>query len=464
MLCLLRCFRPIVAILLLVSSFPVRADRVDDYVRQQMEQRHIPGLSLAVVRDGKIVKAKGYGFANLEWKTPVTPETLFQSGSVGKQFTATAVMMLVEEGKIGLEDSICKYLTDAPPAWKSITIRHLLTHTSGIGNIYGVLNMRQDYTEDELVKKAASVPVEFAPGEKWVYSNTGYQMLGVLIHKVTGKFYGDFLKERVFTPLGMTTARVINEEDIIPNRAAGYQLKGTELKNQEWVAPSLNTTADGSLYVTALDMAKWDAALYTEKLLKKSSFDLMWTPVKLNSGATHAYGFGWAVNTANGHRLIEHNGAWQGFLSAIARYVDDRLTVIVLVNTDSASPPLIAHRVAGFYLPAVAPPTYKPIPDKEPQITALVKMLYDKRATGDWDEPLFTPAFWTTLKPSLKDETALAYFKGLGPVQSVTLVERKAEGDNRLYRYRVAYRDMTRLALLTLDRAGKISNIETTEE
>src|ERR1051326_5229947 len=350
----LRVFRLCMLYILLTAACIAHADKVDDYIKDEMQKQHIPGLSLAVVREGKIVKAKGYGLANLEWNVAVTPETLFQSGSVGKQFTATAVMMLVEEGKIGLEDRISKYLEGTPEAWKEITIRHLLTHTSGVGDVYSTLDLRQDYTEEALLKKAASVPVKFAPGEKWEYSNTGYVLLGILIHKVAGKFYGDFLKERIFTPLGMTTARNISEEDIIPHRAAGYRLAKGELKNQEWVSPTLNTTADGSLYLTALDMAKWDGALYTERLLKKASLEQMWTPVKLNNGKTFGYGFGWGLGEVNGHRLIEHGGAWQGFLSIISRYVEDKTSVIVFVNTANANPGKIAHTVAGLYLPVVA--------------------------------------------------------------------------------------------------------------
>ena len=182
----------------------------------------------------------------------------------------------------------------------------------------------------------------------------GYVMLGILVSKVTGKFYGDFLQERIFKPLGMNTARIISEADIVPNRAAGYrQVKG-ELKNQEWVSPSMNTTADGSLYLTVLDMAKWDASLYTEKLLKKSSLDQMWTPVKLSTGKVQQYGFGWSFGEVRGHKIIEHGGAWQGFTSHIARYVDDKLTVIVLANRAGANPTTIAHGIAGLYNPELA--------------------------------------------------------------------------------------------------------------
>jgi CubicO group peptidase (beta-lactamase class C family) len=286
------------------------ADKVDDYIKAEMERRRIPGLSLAVVRNGEIVTAQGYGVSNVELNVPATRETIFQSGSVGKQFTATLVMMLVEEGKLSLDDRIGKHIADAPAIWQDITVRHLLTHTSGLSNaLYQKINMRQDYTEDELLRQIAALPLDFQPGDQWSYSNPGYVTLGILIHKVSGKFYGDLLREKIFEPLGMTTARVIDEADIIPNRAAGYRLVEGELKNQEWVSPTLNTTADGALYLTVLDMAKWDAALYSEKLLKRASLDLMWTPAKLNDGKTMQYGFGWMFGEMRGHRVIRHGGA-----------------------------------------------------------------------------------------------------------------------------------------------------------
>ncbi len=174
-------------------------------------------------------------------------------------------------------------------------------------------------------------------------------MLGILIHKVSGRFYGDFLQERIFKPLGMTTARIISEDDIVLNRAAGYRLIRGELKNQNWVSPSLNTTADGALYLTVYDMAKWDAALYTERLLKKSSLEQMWNPVKLNDGTTRQYGFGWSLGEVHDHHIIEHGGAWQGFKSHIARYVDDELTVVVFANLAQGNPTRIAHGIAAIY-------------------------------------------------------------------------------------------------------------------
>ena len=326
--------------------------KVTDYVQSEMERQHIPGLSLLVVKSGKIVRAEGFGLANVELQVPVKPETIFQSGSVGKQFTATAVMMLVEAGKLGLDDPLTKYFAGAPAAWKDVTVRELLSHTAGFGDYPKDFDFRKDWTEDQLLKLVESIPLAYEPGTKWEYSNLGFLTLGILIHRVTGEFYGDFLQQRIFQPLGMTSTRIISEADIVPNRSAGYRLVKGELKNQEWVAPMVNTTADGSLYFSVLDLAKWDAALYTEKLLRRSSLDQMWTIAKLKSGEPNKgnYGFGWVIEDRHGHRCLYHDGAWQGFKTAIDRYVDDQLTVVALANLEQAKPGEITKHVAEIYL------------------------------------------------------------------------------------------------------------------
>ena len=325
---------------------------VTAYVKAEMQLQHIPGLSLLVVRNGKIVRSEGFGLANVELQVPVKPESVFQSGSVGKQFTATAVMMLVEAGKIGLDDPLTKYFADAPATWKDVTVRELLSHTAGFGDYPKDFNFRKDWTEDEELKLIESIPLAYPPGTSWAYSNFGYVTLGILIHRVTGEFYGDFLQQKIFQPLDMRSTRIINEADIIPNRSAGYRLVKGELKNQKWVAPVVNTTADGSLYFTTLDLAKWDAALYTEKLLKRSSLDLMSTPAPLKNGRPNSgnYGFGWFIDNRSGHRCIHHDGSWQGFETAIDRYVDDQLTVVVLTNLAGADPGKISQNVAEMYL------------------------------------------------------------------------------------------------------------------
>lgn len=213
-------------------------------------------------------------------------------------------------------------------------MRELLSHTAGFGDYPEKFDFRKDWSEEELLKLVEGIPPAYPPGTKWEYSNLGFLTLGLLIHRVTREFFGDFLQQRIFKPLEMKTTRIISEADIVPNRTAGYRLVKGGLKNQEWVAPMVNTTADRSLYFSILDLAKWDAALYTEKLLTSSSLNEMWTPANFRNGQPNkdGYGFGWFIGEQHAHRVISHDGAWQGVKSAIARYVDDQLTVVVLAN------------------------------------------------------------------------------------------------------------------------------------
>ena len=459
-----------------ISSSPADEDaKVDAYVRGEMQREQIPGLALGVYRDGKIVKAEGYGISNLEWDVPVKADTIFQSGSVGKQFAATAVMMLVEEGKVGLDDPVQKYFPDAPETWKDIKIRNLLSHTSGLGEYEsgsrikpdGPFYLRLDMTEDDLYKKIAAMPMDFKPGEDWSYRNTNYVLLGIMIHRVTGKFYGDYLQERIFQPLGMTSTRIISDRDIIPHRAAGYELVKGELKNQDWVSPTFNSTADGTLYFTVLDLEKWDAALYTEKLLKRSSLEQMWTVMKLNDGKPNKanYGFAWEITEINGHKMIEHGGAWQGFTCNISRYVDDKLTVVVLTNLDAghAQPGKIAHTVAGLYVPALMPVEIKPIEDKEPQTTQLVQTLLQEIASGKTDQGRFTAELRAKLFPEAMDGMS-DYLKELGPLKSLDLIKRGDEGGQRSYQYRANYEHISLFLSLQLTKNNKIAVLDFSQE
>jgi len=336
---------------------PAWLPRVDSLVEEQRLAQKVPGISLAIVKDGALVVAKGYGESNVEHHVPVIPETIFQSGSVGKQFTAAAVMLMVEEGRLALEDSITRYLPDAPASWKPIRVRHLLTHTCGIPD-YAVdaFDYRHDATEEQLTKMAYGLELQFEPGAKYEYSNTGYLLLGVIIHKVSGQFYGDLLAERVFRPLGMSTARVISEADIVPHRAAGYQLVDGQLKNQDWVAPSLNTTADGALYLSALDMIAWDKGLRAGAILKPQSWKQVYTPVRLNSGENYPYGFGWSVNMRGGAPLYSHGGSWQGFKAYIARYLGADVTIILFANLADTDTGKLVDGVAAIIDPSLAPP------------------------------------------------------------------------------------------------------------
>ena len=378
---------------------PVWGDEVDDFVRATMEEQKIPGIAIAVVREGEPARVQGYGLANIELEVPVTPATIFQTASVGKQFTAAGILLLAEEGKLKLDDPLALHFPSAPATWHRITIRHLLTHTSGLSDssddLYEEL---RDYTEEEHLEISWKLPLEFAPGSQWSYCNTGYLILGILTSKLTDMHWSEFLKQRIFEPAGMTTARVISESDIVKNRADGYERNEEgELRNQEWVPPSDNTLADGSLYVTARDMVAWDAALRERRLLSETSYDAWWTPVSLGDGITYPYGFGWSLSEQRGRRLIEHGGTWQGFRSAIARYVEDNLTVVVLANAAGTPTEAIAHEIAGIVdddlrLPDPKAPGVDPDLQRTARLEDLLKAWAEWRTTPEMGRGLAATA------------------------------------------------------------------------
>ena len=328
------------------------------------------------------------------------------------------------------------------------------------------IDLRKDYTEDEYLDFIKKTPLVFEPGAKWDYSNLGYVTLGLLVRKVTGKFYGDFLRERIFQPLKMTTARVISEADIIPNRAAGYRLENGELKNQEWVSPSTNTTADGALYFTILDLAKWDAALYTDKPLTQSSLAEMWAPAKLNDGTTKDYGFGWHTTHFGNRRVIHHGGAWQGFKSYITRFPDDKLTIIFLANSWELRDIKFARGLAALFFPEFALPKVEPIEDKEPKTTDLIRRVLLQFSKNSAEQNLFTPDAKSKIFPEragqIGEQLNLLSIP-IAVIMTNELAERREENGLRVYRY--SLNDLTRSLSCTvkLTKDDKIADFQLAE-
>ncbi|HEX8613762.1 MAG TPA: serine hydrolase domain-containing protein [Telluria sp.] len=345
---LLGCMLAVFIVAVSVSS-AAHADPVDDIVNADMARQQIPGAAIAVVKDGKIIKEAGYGLANLEHQVAVTPATVFQSGSLGKQFTAALVLLLASDGKLTLDDPISRHLPATPPAWKKITVRHLLNHTAGLRDPDDIIKTNQDYTDAQLQRAGSKLPLQWAPGTRWAYSNFGYQLLGIICTRVGGKHYGEQLRERIFEPAGMQ-ARIISERDIVRHRAAGYDVVDGAFKNQEWVSPTLNTTADGSLYLTARDLAQWHIALDGDTVLGAALKQAMWTPTTLRDGSTKAYGFGWETSPTLGRTSVWHDGAWQGFTTQGTRFIDDKLAVVVLTNRSGTDIGKLLELVAAHYL------------------------------------------------------------------------------------------------------------------
>lgn len=335
------------AILLLGTAVEAQTDRTDTFIAAEMKRQKIPGLSLVVLKAGQVIKAQGYGLANVKLKIPATPETVYKIASTSKQFIATGIMLLAQEGRLALGDPISKYLEGTPAAWHGITIRHLLTHTSGLLREAPGFDPFKIQSDLDVIKTAYRLPLRFPPGEKWEYSDTGYFALAEIIRSAAGRPWKDYLAAKVFGPTGMQSTRTTTTEKI-PNLAQGYVDNDAPREAPEWraVRPS------GAFLSTVLDLARWDAALYTNEVLSTSSRRQMWTPVTLNNGTSHPYGFGWMIDTMNGHRLVHHSGGMPGFRADLARFVDRQLTVIVLMNLDDVDINAIVNGVAAIFPPA----------------------------------------------------------------------------------------------------------------
>ena len=321
---------------------------VERIVRDEMHKQNIPGLAITMLRDGKIVHQLALGMANLEHKVPVATETAFSIGSLSKQFIASAIMLLEQEGSIDLDAKISRYLSDVPDAWSMITVRHLLTHTSGLVREGPAFRPEVRQPDIEVIRSAYQLPLRFAPGEKFEYCNLGYFILVEIISRVSGMTWPEFFQARIFHPLEMNATRVTSVTDLIPHRSGGYQWREHRFEN---VVPFLALRPSGAFVSTATDLAKWEQTLTKPGLLTKKSLDLMWTRFRLNSGESVPYGFGWRLNSVGGQLEIGHGGSLPGFRAYYARYPEKHLSIIILTNSGDAEPRAIARAVAAAVIP-----------------------------------------------------------------------------------------------------------------
>jgi len=329
-----------------------------------------PGAAIIVLKDGKPLLRKGYGMADLELGVPIAPDMVFRIGSVTKQFTAVAILQLVQQGKIALDDDITKFLPDYPTAGRKITVQHLLTHTSGIKSFTSMpsyaAGMRQDISVKEMIDRFKGEPLEFNPGERWNYSNSGYFLLGAIIERASGMTYEQYLEKNVFQALGMKRTYYGSESRLIPRRVRGYEAldDGSGFRNSEYLSMT-QPYAAGSLLSTVDDLARWDAALLDGKLVDRKLLDRAWTGHKLPDGAQTKYGYGWSVDDFHGFHFIEHGGGINGFASFVLRIPEEKIFVAVLTNDAS-------HEPEPEYVAAVLATTAagKPFEQKPVSLTA----------------------------------------------------------------------------------------------
>jgi D-alanyl-D-alanine carboxypeptidase len=455
------------ALTLLAASAPA-FDAVDDSVRSEMKSQSIPGLALGIVRHGRLVKGEGYGIADLDNDVPVTIDTVFEVASITKQFTATLIMMLVEQGRLRLEDKVNGFLADPPEAWRDITIDQLLTHTAGLaplGDDFRSMVWTTSVKTASLYAAAKADAMSSAPGEKYVYSDVGYFLLGMVIEKVTGQRYQDALAQRILNPLGMTSSRMLDHRRPLKHLARGYTL----YTNPATAAPEtvnirrvidVELASHFGLFSTVKDLVKWDAALYTDRLLKPSSLERMWTPARLNDGSRTDYGFGWELSARRGHKIVGHSGITGTY---ILRVPDVALTVVVLTNLGRwASQPSrgaqarkIALETAELVEPGLR---LTPMADPAPELTRKLQALFVGLASGKLDGDLVSPAMAKEFAG--ERDGIMGFFARLGPLRSMELVDRSEASDGLALRYRLVCEKDSALFFVQVNRLGIVVRVD----
>jgi CubicO group peptidase (beta-lactamase class C family) len=418
----MRSFSLVVALASLVS--PLHAQPIADsasvasYVTTQMERQHVPGLALAVVRSDRILISQAFGIANLELGVPASTRSVFRIGSTSKPFIATAIMLLVEDGKLSLDDEVAGFFDKAPSTWNGIQVRHLLNHTAGFPRELPDWTSYGNFSEDDFVAMIERIEPTTRPGEQHSYSNAGYFTLAAILTRVSATPWPDFLATRIFEPAGMKSTRTTTWRNLVSDRASGYFWEDGRWYNEGFI---LTVRPSGALLSTAEDLARWDIALRNGEIVKPKTLESMISPTTLSSGSVSAYGFGWGLEEFRGRRLVGHNGDLLGFRSAFIRDLDDDVTIIVLINCVSGNADTIAKGVLTKLVPELAVTGWPAEKDRQPDIArALRKGLQNiaaNKAFGD----IAAPELEEALK-GVPESSRTALNDKLSPVRSVVFL------------------------------------------
>jgi D-alanyl-D-alanine carboxypeptidase len=454
----------LVASILFALSLVVQADVLDDRILAIMSERHIPGAAVAVVQNGKVVRIKGYGVATLEFGVPVTTETVFEIGSVSKQMTAAGIMLLVQDGKVSIDEKISKYLPNTPEAWSGVTVRHLLTHTSGVKSYSSLdgFSLSERMTINDFIKKLSPHPLEFTPGEKNIYSNSGFNLLAYIIETQSGKKYMDFMRERIFVPLGMTKSGDRDPQFVIPLRANGYEWRQDRYNGRDGNLTDL--MGAGSIVSTINDMTKWEAALRGDKLLNAQSKKEVWTQFTFNNGKPSPYGLGWRISDVRGNALIAHSGQTAGFGASIQRYVDSDVSVIALTNLgESGMGTLIATAAAKHYIPKLSLKAVNTGISVDAALAAIIEKALRGRYNGTFDASLFTTSAALSIS-SQRAKNLNERVSRFAPVSRVKLFKRETVDDRDTVSAIVETARRIFLWRIIVDANGKIVEMNLDEE
>lgn len=439
---------------------PVLRKRVDAVVNSALARQYVAGAQVAIVENGRIVYTKGYGFRNYDDRVPVDARTAFAIGSVSKQFAAASIMLLQEEGKLNVDDSLAKYLPNAPHAAEE-TLYNLLTHTSGIVGYTEVPNFDDlvpvPTTPDAIVASIANDPLAFTPGTKWEYSNTNYVLLGMVVAKVSGESYQQFLQDRIFGPIGMKRAWFTRSERIYPDAARGYSefMLGLPIEHA-WPADSTWWDAAGALSMSAADLAKWDVALDSGRVVTPADFKRMSTSAVLADGKPTNYGFGLGIGSTYGHRAVVHDGLVSGFRAENLTFPQDRAAIVLLTNGDNFTIYPVVNQIAAIlYGVTVKPKPFHPAA-QNPATLAQAKQWLEYFLHGNPDTTKMTADLLRDLPPYRIAQLAQSG-KILGEPKSVEPLGVDVRPPLSIYTYRVQFARVLANFTFTLNDQGQVA-------
>lgn len=455
-----------VSVLVVAAAWPgiaANADELDAYLQRQRELYQIPAIVVGVIRSGQLIDGRAVGSSNLELDAPASTRHVFEVGSISKQFTAYAVLMLSEQGLLDLGAPVGRYLTELPQEWARPTLHQLMGHISGLPdfeNAFGYDIYREILSDADFLKRLIALPIDFAPGTSWSYSNTNYWLLARVIERVSGQTYAEFMQEKVFLPLGMRATRTALPAQLLPGRASGYRLAAGRLENREAIQPGTGRGL-GDVATTIDDMARWEREQREPRLLKPETAGLARQPVKLNDGSATNYGYGWFNTAVLGHSALHHDGQTAGFVATYLRFPERDLAVVVLTNRYGA--PVSAKHIARVVDPGIAP-ELTPASGADAKRLERVRELADgaRRARMAWREDWFAADSWRELKPYLGEVEDNA--RRRGPLRSVTAVGVAGVQDAMRPSYRVVFERAARVMTFGFDEQDRIKSIESEDE
>lgn len=438
------------------------ADGVDDLVRKEMDARKIPGMSVLITRDDKLVKRAAYGKADLELDVPMTTEHVMESGSIGKTFTAVVIFQLIEEGKLSLTDTLGQRLKDCPEPWKNLTLHMLLSHTSGLPDYAVVpgLGLVEKWEKADWFKKMPTLPFDFTPGSQFAYSNSNFWLLGFVAEEAGGKPIMDLVRERILDKLGLKRSFVADEFMIIPNRAKGYLRNGANLLNGPAISPGYG---DGSLINSCEDLAALEKGLREGKLLKPETVALMQTAARLPSGRKGGYGYGWFVREVNKVKLVSHGGNTAGYFASLFRVPSKNLTIVLEGNIHDVGGDGIAQKIAELYVPELRYVKLPEAADPDPRATAQRLEVIKSLAAMSPKEELLDAEMTARLKTG-RGRMVMSSFARFKDLTKLSFLSSEADAPDTVVRYRGEVGGKSYLFVFTITKDGKVYSLGQREE